>query len=217
MAASLFELVVTAFAPVRPADAMLLCAVGNAVLIAIAIIGVVASDLRKRPAFLWGACALAATVLARIGLFDFLVDNPLWSQQWVGATPVFDVLALSFAVPAAAAYFCANEFTRRGRQEMGWIAAAVAYALALVYVSFEVRHAFAGEYLDAAAIGSAEVYTYSAVWLTCGVVLLFAAVLRRDIVMRIASLVVLLLSVGKVFLYDASELTGLWRVVSGEG
>ena len=114
MAASLFELVVTAFAPVRPADAMLLCAVGNAVLIAIAIIGVVASDLRKRPAFLWGACALAATVLARIGLFDFLVDNPLWSQQWVGATPVFDVLALSFAVPAAAAYFCANELISQG-------------------------------------------------------------------------------------------------------
>jgi uncharacterized membrane protein len=32
--------------------------------------------------------------------------------------------------------------------------------------------------------------------------------------MRYASLVVMLLTVGKVFLYDASQLTGLWRVVS---
>ena len=31
--------------------------------------------------------------------------------------------------------------------------------------------------------------------------------------MRVASLVVMLLTVGKVFLYDASELTGLWRIV----
>ena len=31
---------------------------------------------------------------------------------------------------------------------------------------------------------------------------------------RIASLGILLLTVGKVFLYDASELTGLWRVFS---
>jgi uncharacterized membrane protein len=47
-----------------------------------------------------------------------------------------------------------------------------------------------------------------------GIALLFGATLRKDAIMRYASLAIMLLTVGKVFLYDASQLTGLWRVVS---
>ena len=88
------------------------------------------------------------------------------------------------------------------------------FVLGFVYVTFSVRQLFGGAYLDSDRISNAEVYTYSAVWLICGVGLLLAAVLRRELALRIASLVVMLMTVGKVFLYDASELTGLWRVVS---
>jgi uncharacterized membrane protein len=43
-----------------------------------------------------------------------------------------------------------------------------------------------------------------------GVALLFGAAIRKDITLRIASLVVMVLTVGKVFLNDASKLTGFW-------
>jgi uncharacterized membrane protein len=46
------------------------------------------------------------------------------------------------------------------------------------------------------------------------VALLFLAALRKDATMRFGSLGVMVLTVGKVFLYDASQLTGLWRVMS---
>jgi uncharacterized membrane protein len=58
------------------------------------------------------------------------------------------------------------------------------------------------------------VYAYSAAWLVLGVALLLGGVARCDQMMRMASLLIMLLTVGKVFLYDASELTGLWRVFS---
>jgi uncharacterized membrane protein len=84
----------------------------------------------------------------------------------------------------------------------------------LTFVSLNVRQLYHGAYLDTGPVSNAEVYTYSAVWLGMGIIMLFAGTLREDKMMRFGSLVIMLLTVGKVFLYDASELTGLWRVFS---
>ena len=61
---------------------------------------------------------------------------------------------------------------------------------------------------------NAEVYTYSVVWLLLGIALLLGGIFRQDKMLRYASLGVMLLTVGKVFLYDAAELEGLYRVFS---
>jgi uncharacterized membrane protein len=47
-----------------------------------------------------------------------------------------------------------------------------------------------------------------------GIGLLFFGTLKKDKTLRIASLAFIVMSIGKVFLYDASELTGLFRVFS---
>ncbi len=86
--------------------------------------------------------------------------------------------------------------------------------LTFVLVSLDVRQFFHGTRLDMIAIGSAEIYTYSAAWLFFGIGLLFLGTLRHNDLIRVASLPVILLTVAKVFLYDASALTGLWRVLS---
>ena len=59
-----------------------------------------------------------------------------------------------------------------------------------------------------------EIYSYSLAWLLFSVALLFFGTLRHNYALRIASLVVMILTVGKVFLYDASQLEGLMRVFS---
>ena len=63
-------------------------------------------------------------------------------------------------------------------------------------------------------IGQAENYTYSAVWLAFGVVLLIVGILLRSQPVRLASAAVVLLTVGKVFVLDLAGLTGVWRAFS---
>jgi uncharacterized membrane protein len=88
------------------------------------------------------------------------------------------------------------------------------FLLAFVLVSLEVRQLFHGARPDTFAAGSPEIYTYSAVWLVFGIGLLFPGTLHHNKMIRVASLPVILLTVAKVFLYDTSTLTGLWRVFS---
>ena len=60
----------------------------------------------------------------------------------------------------------------------------------------------------------AEQWAYSAGWLAIGVGLLAAGVMRQSREMRLASALIVVLTVLKVFLIDLSVLQGLWRAVS---
>lgn len=167
-----------------------------------------------RIAALWGGSALAGLALARVVGLELVVFNPLWTHELVGPWPLLNGLLLAYALPAAAGLIIGRELEGHTNLPFALGAKIAAYALAFVFVTLSVRQFYTGTYLDAKTIGSAEIYSYSAIWLLMGIALLFFAVLRKDMSMRIASLAILLLTVGKVFLYDASELTGLWRVVS---
>src|SRR5258706_1060417 len=61
---------------------------------------------------------------------------------------------------------------------------------------------------------NAEGYTYSAVWLAFGVVLLVVGLFLRSQPVRLCSAAVVLLTIGKVFLFDLAGLTGVWRALS---
>lgn len=87
-------------------------------------------------------------------------------------------------------------------------------ALALAYLSLEVRHIFQGPYLAYGATSDAEQYSYSAVWLAFGIVLLFAGIFFRSQPVRMASAAVVLLTIGKVFLIDLGDLAGGFRALS---
>lgn len=123
-------------------------------------------------------------------------------------------LVLAYGLPALLIVAIKNELTTLGRFDLALASKITAYVLAFVFVSLNVRQFYHGAYLGTGSITSAEVYTYSVAWLALGVGLLLGGVVRQDSMMRMASLLIMLLTVGKVFLYDASELTGLWRVLS---
>jgi uncharacterized membrane protein len=86
--------------------------------------------------------------------------------------------------------------------------------LVFVLASYNVRQFFHPHFLMQGETTNAETYTYSAIWLLLGAALLLAGTLKQNKPMRVASLVLMILTVGKVFLYDAGELTGLYRVAS---
>jgi uncharacterized membrane protein len=96
-----------------------------------------------------------------------------------------------------------------------YIAAVTAVALAVMYLSLEVRRLYQGSTFRAfAAASDAEQYTYSAVWLVFGVALLVAGFLLRSQPTRMASAAVVALTIGKVFVYDMAGLTGIFRALS---
>jgi uncharacterized membrane protein len=85
----------------------------------------------------------------------------------------------------------------------------------LAYLTLEVRRLFVGPVLDESAGASdAELWAYSAVWLTYGVVLLFVGIMLRSQPARLASAAVIFLTVLKVFLYDLAGVGGIWRALS---
>jgi uncharacterized membrane protein len=94
------------------------------------------------------------------------------------------------------------------------VAAVTSVALALMFLSLEVTRAFHGPVLTDGVTTDAEQYTYSAVWLGFGVVLLLLGIALASKPARLASAAVVLLTIAKVFLVDMAGLTGVWRALS---
>ena len=148
--------------------------------------------------------------------------NPLWKPADLAATPVLTGISFAFGLPAALAAAAAWVLGRDRDEPPAWrkplrhTLSTVAVVLAFGGISLGVRHAFAYPDLSlgAGVSGSPEWWGYSVAWLLLGVALLAAGVWRASAVLRYASLAVLLLAIGKVFLFDVAALGGLFRVAS---
>lgn len=168
----------------------------------------------KRIAVSRSGILLIGLALLRIVFFDLLFDNPLWTHQDIGNLPIINALLLSFGFPILWLSMANKELIEIGKQQLCSYTNIFLFLFLFFFVSFNVRQFYQGAYLDTALMSNAEVYTYSVVWLLVGIGLLFFGTLRKNKTLRIASLAFIIMAVFKVFLYDASELTGLLRVFS---
>jgi uncharacterized membrane protein len=89
-----------------------------------------------------------------------------------------------------------------------------AVTLMLLYLTLEVSRLYQGPVIRLSQVGDAEQYTWSAVWLIFGVVILIAGIYLRSQPVRYCSAAVILFTVGKVFLFDLAGLTGAFRALS---
>jgi len=161
----------------------------------------------------WGARLLAGGLLLTAVIGLGIAANPLLTGEAVGG-PVFNLVLLGYGIPALLAATLAY-VTRATRPPWySQLAAVVALALAVGYLGLEVRTLYHGPILTAGAATDAEQYTYSAVWLAFGVVLLAAGIWRNSLALRTASAAVVMLTVLKVFVLDMSDLTGIYRAAS---
>ncbi len=169
-----------------------------------------------RPVQLWAACALATLAAAQGVIIDILADNPAWSA-WpvpVGDWPVLNLLGLVYGVPTVFFLLISRAAGRQGMAVAAWAGAALSLAFAFVWLSLEIRRAFHGTILAAGAISDAEWYAYSAGWLIFAGLVLAAGMIRREPILRYAGLALILVAVAKVFMFDMSALTGLYRALS---
>ena len=159
------------------------------------------------------AVIVAGLSLAGIVFGLMIAENPIITGRPVGGG-LFNLILLGYGLPALLAITLA--LIARTTRPMPYRAAAAvtSVVLALMFLSLEVTRAFHGTVLTAGPTTDAEQYTYSAVWLGFGVVLLLVGVAIASKPARLASAAVVLLTIGKVFVVDTAGLTGVWRSLS---
>ena len=86
--------------------------------------------------------------------------------------------------------------------------------LVLLYLGLEIRRFWRGADMALPGIGQGELYSYTLALMLIGAALLYQAIARHSTLLRRAAMGVIALTVAKVFLIDASGLSGLTRVVS---
>ncbi len=160
-----------------------------------------------------GALAIAALVLAAIVFGLLFTVNPFLTGRPVGGV-FFNLVLLGYGIPAVLAGILA--LVTRGTRPMIYrgVTTPTAVGLAMLYLWLEVRTLYHGPFLARGLISDAEQYTYSAVWLAFGVLLLLAGFLLRSQPARLASAAVVAITIGKVFLVDMAGLTGIFRALS---
>ncbi len=170
---------------------------------------------RDHPVLRWGWRIIGALAIALVTLGSAIQWDALFENDALGKWPILNGLIVCFLIPALFAAFGAWMLEKMQERTGALVAGIAALCFGFAFLSYEVRHYFA---FAAGRVSSqtsdAELYTYSIVWLIYGACLLVAGILTRLAVLRYASLAVLVLVVGKVFLVDMADLTGLLRVAS---
>ncbi|WP_315741671.1 MULTISPECIES: DUF2339 domain-containing protein [unclassified Bradyrhizobium] len=161
------------------------------------------------------AGAVLLTVFAVLGsVFGLLLlENPMISDVEIKGR-ILNLLLLAYAFPAILMLLLSYAVAGRRPVVYANSLAAGALILALSYVSLEIRRLYHGPDLAEGATSGAEQYTYSIAWLGFGVVLLGVGILIQSQRARLASAVVIALTIAKAFLIDMSTLTGVYRALS---
>ncbi|RED37438.1 putative membrane protein [Rhodopseudomonas thermotolerans] len=164
---------------------------------------------------------VAAVLLAVFGGLGSVFGLLLWENPTFWATDVgglvINSLLLGYALPAVLALLLSYAVAGMRRPAYGNGFAALALIMGLAYVTLQVQRVYHGPILAYGPTTDAEQYTYSVAWLICGVLLLGAGLLFNSQRARLASAVVIGLTIGKAFLIDMSTLTGVYRALSFMG
>jgi uncharacterized membrane protein len=167
----------------------------------------------RRLHMMFGGAISALALLQGIGV-QGLLRNPLFHPDHVGSTVVFNTILFAFGIPALLGVLLARSFARIGENSVARLFGSGSLILAFLTLSLEVRQAFHGSVLSGGGVSNAEMYTYSLVWILFGTALLVTGIVTRGAVLRYGSAVVMLIAVGKVFLFDTAHLEDLYRVFS---
>jgi uncharacterized membrane protein len=152
-----------------------------------------------------------AGLAALVGLL--FLENPVIWREDVGGV-FFNLVLLGYALPAVLALLLSYAVAGQRRPAYGNTIAAAALVLALTYVTFEIRRLYHGPVMNSGVTTGAEQYTYSIAWLAFGVALLGIGIFFNSQRARLASAVVIALTILKAFLVDMSALTGVYRALS---
>jgi uncharacterized membrane protein len=173
---------------------------------------VIGLRLARRALYISGlvlSAALGLAIILRL-LVPLVTFWPFVELPGIGP---FDVAWLSLGL-SAVIYLVTGRFVGERNQNLRWAFAVFGVVLLYALLLLQIRHAFHPDMTVQGVTGSAEFYTYSAATLLFGIALLVIGFVFQNRRARALSLVFVLAATLKVFLFDASGLEGLWRVLS---
>jgi uncharacterized membrane protein len=166
------------------------------------------------PVQYWGARIIGGAGIAWSLFITLGQQNPAWASETVGATPVFNLLLLGCGLPALLTILYAIELKRQQQPDLARFVSGLGMLFAIVGILLEIRQAFHGTALNRGGIGEAESYSYSVGLLIVSLVLLAGSLRWPKSDLRVAGSALLAITLGKAFLIDMDDLTGLWRAAS---
>lgn len=173
-------------------------------------LGVALWAIARRPL---AGLALVGGGLAHGLVFTLGLHNPLWTAQSVGPWPLANLLLPAYgAIFAALALLKPLTSTFQQQVARGVDLARIAI-IPLLAVSL-LRQIFTGSVLAGQPVGPVETIGWSLLAVLLAIAYLLWGIAKASRDWRIASLVLMLAAVGKVFLLDTSGLEGLLRIGS---
>ena len=155
---------------------------------------------------------LTAFAALRLIWFDIVLFNPVFVEQWVGPLPILNLILAEYLSGAVWLYLARR---RAGEKASTWPWFAAFLAVLIAGTALLVRQFYIGAVLFPPDLSvQNEAYGYSLAFLLLSIGLIVAGVRLPDKALRLAGLVLLTATIVKVFLVDASALTGLLRILS---
>ena len=156
---------------------------------------------------------LTVAGLAHFAWYTMLIHNPMWSEQAVGRLPVLNLLIPAYAIPLAWLWLIGRH-PRALPPTLERLRSAAPMLLITLFAFSSLRQLFHGSILMAPGLTAGEDISRSIVAVGLAITFLLWGISRDSRDWRIASLVVMIAAVAKVFLLDASGLDGLLRIGS---
>ena len=214
----LFYLFAWPYAYGRWADTIVLAARIVAPELAVAAVSVyVGRRFGRQAAYTGGIILTGLMVLAMLGAL-ILPLLSFWPPFAVPGTVIVNIMLVAYGVPALLLYFIGwylRHETRQGIRIYGIAVSIFAVVVTYAMLMIDIRQAY---HLGAPTLqgdmSQSEYYAYSIGTLAFGLALLIGGVAFRHRGARAVSFFFVLAATIKVFLFDASELAGLWRVLS---
>lgn len=145
--------------------------------------------------------------------YGLLLHNPLWTEQAVGSLPLANWLAPLFLLPGVGLVLIRSLFPD-ARPALDRIVQLAAMLLVAGFAWATLRQVFHGGLLIEPGVTASENILRSILILALAIGFLLWGIRQNRHDWRIASLILMLGAVGKVFLFDASGLEGLLRIGS---
>lgn len=170
----------------------------------------------QRRTLYFSGLVLAAITTVCIALALVLPLYTFWPGYELKGFPVLNIALLSLGLPSLALLgigWFVRQDTRLGVTRAGLAMSIAAVIFLFTLMVLDIRHAFHPLELQGMT-SDAESYSYSIGTLAFGAILLVIGVAIQNLGARALSFVFVLAATIKVFLFDAAELEGLWRVLS---
>ncbi|MBK5263950.1 MAG: DUF2339 domain-containing protein [Alphaproteobacteria bacterium] len=159
------------------------------------------------------ALGFGAAAMAHLGWYTILVHNPLGVEQAVGHVPVFNLLLPAYGLPLLWLWL-ARRHEPALCERHDRLRSVLQMLLIVLFCLSGLRQVIHGSILTMGGVSDAEDIFRSIIAILLAIGFLLWGIARASRDWRIASLVLMIGAVGKVFLFDASGLDGLLRIGS---